>query len=166
MKRRTFFWIIIAILAFSLCSVSFAHSGRTDANGGHYDHSTGEYHYHHGYPAHQHPNGICPYEESPQETTRAVPKSTHKNYSSSTHSRYSSTDRSSNTSAKSEVEDHKFSISDFFCAILAICFVFAGLAPIFEALTPVGEFILELFKEIWESIRNVVNRFWDFWNRY
>lgn len=38
-----------------------AHSGRTDANGGHYNRSTGEYHYHHGYPAHQHPNGVCPY---------------------------------------------------------------------------------------------------------
>lgn len=39
-----------------------AHPGRTDANGGHYDSSTGEYHYHHGYPAHQHTNGICPYD--------------------------------------------------------------------------------------------------------
>lgn len=45
-----------------------AHSGKTDANGGHYDRSTGEYHYHHGYPAHQHydmdGDGIidCPYD--------------------------------------------------------------------------------------------------------
>lgn len=39
-----------------------AHGGRTDANGGHTDHSTGEYHYHHGYEAHQHPNGVCPYD--------------------------------------------------------------------------------------------------------
>lgn len=31
-----------------------AHAGRTDSNGGHYDRSTGEYHYHHGYPAHDH----------------------------------------------------------------------------------------------------------------
>ena len=33
---------------------SFAHPGRTDSNGGHTDKSTGEYHYHHGYPAHDH----------------------------------------------------------------------------------------------------------------
>lgn len=33
---------------------SFLHPGRTDSNGGHYDRSTGEYHYHHGYSAHQH----------------------------------------------------------------------------------------------------------------
>jgi hypothetical protein len=31
-----------------------AHPGRTDSRGGHYDRSTGEYHYHHGYSAHQH----------------------------------------------------------------------------------------------------------------
>ena len=39
-----------------------AHSGRTDSSGGHYDSNTGKYHYHHGYPAHQHTGGVCPYE--------------------------------------------------------------------------------------------------------
>lgn len=39
----------------------FAHAGKTDANGGHFDLSTGEYHYHHGFPAHQHTDGYCPY---------------------------------------------------------------------------------------------------------
>lgn len=54
--------LIIFIMIILLVPVSaFAHSGRTDSNGGHWDHSTGEYHYHHGYPAHQHPNGECPY---------------------------------------------------------------------------------------------------------
>ena len=37
-----------------LSAVVSAHPGRTDSDGGHIDHSTGEYHYHHGYPAHQH----------------------------------------------------------------------------------------------------------------
>ena len=46
------------------CSVmipAMAHPGRTDGQGGHTNKSTGEYHYHHGYPEHQHPNGVCPY---------------------------------------------------------------------------------------------------------
>ena len=47
--------------------VASAHSGGTDSSGGHTNHSTGEYHYHHGYPAHQHPNGICPYKQSNTE---------------------------------------------------------------------------------------------------
>lgn len=58
--------IIVLILSFSV--VSFAHSGRTDSNGGHMNHSTGEYHYHHGKPAHQHSNGRCPYDDDSVET--------------------------------------------------------------------------------------------------
>lgn len=47
-----------------------AHSGRTDSAGGHYDRSNGEYHFHHGYPEHQHYDGICPYEEERKEELR------------------------------------------------------------------------------------------------
>ena len=56
---------IIAVLALLslLTPLASAHPGHTDAAGGHWDSSTGEYHYHHGYPAHQHENGICPYEQ-------------------------------------------------------------------------------------------------------
>lgn len=62
-KRQVILVLIIFILLFLFSSVCcLAHSGRTDSKGGHYDHSSGKYHYHHGYSAHQHPNGICPYE--------------------------------------------------------------------------------------------------------
>lgn len=62
MKRILNLTITIALLfaAFFYTTV-LAHSGGTDANGGHYDRTTGEYHYHHGYPAHQHEGGVCPY---------------------------------------------------------------------------------------------------------
>lgn len=61
MNKRLF---VVALLFLALlCSApSFAHGGKTDENGGHKDTSTGEYHYHHGYPAHQHPGGDCPYD--------------------------------------------------------------------------------------------------------
>ena len=55
---------IIGIVAvfLILCNISCsAHSGRTDAYGGHYNRSTGEYHFHHGKPEHSHPDGVCPY---------------------------------------------------------------------------------------------------------
>lgn len=46
-----------------------AHSGRTDAYGGHHDYKNasglGSYHYHcGGHPAHLHKNGVCPYSSS------------------------------------------------------------------------------------------------------
>lgn len=65
MKRFLAFVFAFVLL---LSPAVLAHSGKTDANGGHYDRSTGEYHYHHGYPAHQHydmnGDGIidCPYD--------------------------------------------------------------------------------------------------------
>lgn len=49
--------IICFVLSFFFIAAHvsvYAHPGRTDSNGGHYDRSTGEYHYHHGYPAHAH----------------------------------------------------------------------------------------------------------------
>lgn len=62
--------LCLLIFAFPLSLISYAHSGRTDANGGHYDRTTGEYHYHHGFPAHQHPNGICPYLKKKKNTKK------------------------------------------------------------------------------------------------
>lgn len=56
MKKFLFVFLLL------IPSIAFAHPGRTDDDGGHYDRSTGEYHYHHGYEAHQHPDGICPYD--------------------------------------------------------------------------------------------------------
>lgn len=46
MKKFTMFGALV--LSFTLClsSVAFAHPGRTDAYGGHYDRKTGLYHYH------------------------------------------------------------------------------------------------------------------------
>lgn len=59
--KRFILLALSTILILCLCIPTSAHSGKTDAAGGHYDSSTGEYHYHHGYPAHQHENGDCPY---------------------------------------------------------------------------------------------------------
>lgn len=57
------------------------HSGRTDKNGGHTDHSTGEYHYHHGEPAHTHspnnePDDWCPYRDGGEPTRKKRSAST------------------------------------------------------------------------------------------
>ena len=64
MRKILIILMILPSIAFSV----YAHPGRTDAKGGHSNHSTGEYHYHHGYSAHTHYdiNGDgsidCPYD--------------------------------------------------------------------------------------------------------
>ncbi|MEY8352130.1 YHYH domain-containing protein [Lachnospiraceae bacterium 54-53] len=73
-KIKRIAFLIAAILIFGSAGTRYtggviiaeAHSGRTDSQGGHHDNKNksglGSYHYHHGYPAHLHPNGVCPYE--------------------------------------------------------------------------------------------------------
>ena len=46
-------FVIVLVITSMILGVN-AHPGRTDSSGGHTNHSTGEYHYHHGYPAHDH----------------------------------------------------------------------------------------------------------------
>lgn len=83
---------ISVILTIIMCSIpTFAHSGRTDSSGGHRDNKNasglGSYHYHHGYPAHLHVNGVCEYDFDDKT-----------NHSSSSHSTSShSTSKSSDT---------------------------------------------------------------------
>ena len=66
MRRRIIPSVLMILLVIPV--VASAHSGRTDSNGGHTDSSTGEYHYHHGYSAHDHYDMDgdgkvdCPYE--------------------------------------------------------------------------------------------------------
>lgn len=44
----------ILVLCMFLFSVAYAHPGGTDGRGGHYVGGSDEYHYHHGYSAHDH----------------------------------------------------------------------------------------------------------------
>lgn len=69
MKKSVLIYALIAFLILpTVVLVTSAHSGRTDGSGGHRNHSTGEYHYHHGYSAHDHydmdGDGVkdCPYD--------------------------------------------------------------------------------------------------------
>lgn len=70
-KAVTFTFFMSFIISCMLSFNSFAHSGNTDEYGGHKDRNNrsgfGLYHYHcGGYPAHLHPNGNCPYDETAQ----------------------------------------------------------------------------------------------------
>lgn len=60
--------VCICAVILGCATSAFAHSGRTDSNGGHKDNKNksglGPYHYHcGGYPAHLHTSGYCPYRD-------------------------------------------------------------------------------------------------------
>lgn len=66
--KKTLILILCVAVLFMVCMPAAAHPGKTDSAGGHYDYSIGEYHYHHGYSAHDHEDmdgdGVvdCPYD--------------------------------------------------------------------------------------------------------
>lgn len=72
-KRKYIAVIVCMLLCVLLPLTAIAHPGRTDSQGGHYDRQNGGYHYHHGYPAHDHPGGVCPFEDVEEEDDFDVP---------------------------------------------------------------------------------------------
>ena len=94
MKKLLF---IIAIAIYVLPVIVLAHPGGTDGSGGHWNHKTGEYHYHHGYPEHQH-DPDCPYDY--KDKTGQSSGRSYKSSSSTSATSYSSYSSSSSTQSK------------------------------------------------------------------
>lgn len=115
--KKTLTKIMSTILTVTMCSVpAYAHSGRTDAYGGHHDYKNksglGSYHYHcGGHPAHLHTNGVCPYGNSSASTSSTKSSSgSSSGYSSSYSSGYSSSGYSSSYSGGSS-SSHTYNTS-------------------------------------------------------
>ncbi|MFR4978470.1 MAG: YHYH domain-containing protein [Butyricicoccus sp.] len=123
--------LLLCISVISLLSLTYvsAHPGRTDSNGGHYDHSTDEYHYHHGYPAHQHENGTCPYAFDDQ--TDDTPRS------NSVSSSSSSTKERIHSTPIQEKQDHSTFFTFYFSVGLLVVMLLSGIAAITFCATPI-----------------------------
>ena len=83
-KGRILSILLIALSIILIGSNVNAHSGRTDASGGHRDNKNksglGSYHYHcGGNPAHLHTNGVCPYSPSSSSSKSGTSGSTSSN---------------------------------------------------------------------------------------
>lgn len=99
--------ISILMMTIIICASlsTFAHSGRTDSNGGHKDNKNvsglGSYHYHcGGNPPHLHTNGVCPYSSS-KATKSTSSNSNSSSSGASNKSSSSSTSKSSTASSTS-----------------------------------------------------------------
>ncbi|MBR5873143.1 MAG: hypothetical protein IKY90_00235 [Oscillospiraceae bacterium] len=58
MKRTLCFILLLSVLS---VITAYAHPGSLDEYGGHVDYDSDEYHYHHGWPAHEHNGDYCEY---------------------------------------------------------------------------------------------------------
>ncbi len=134
---RKFLAIFISVILITFLGISAsAHRGKTDSNGGHYNRSTGEYHYHHGYPAHQHTNGECPYDFDD--------KTNHNGGGTSTSSKSSTT---SNNNVKNKKGN---SIYAFLSVILLLFMPFFGVWIVLLLFGSIA-YIIETIKEKWKN---------------
>lgn len=105
-KRKIISGLVVIISVLCIGSCVYAHSGRTDANGGHRDNKNksglGSYHYHcGGYGAHLHPNGVCPYSDSASSSSSTSSSSSNNSGSASSSSSNNNSSTSNSTSSKS-----------------------------------------------------------------
>lgn len=83
---------VLIVFLLIICTTSYAHSGRTDSNGGHRDNQNksglGSYHYHcGGHPAHLHTNGGCPYSSSSSSSKKSSSSKTKSSSSTKTNTK-------------------------------------------------------------------------------
>jgi hypothetical protein len=129
-------FILCFILIFTVC---YAHPGKTDSGGGHYNKSTGEYHYHHGYPAHSVCGINCPYNNI---------DATNHNSSNS-----SGSNSSKSKNSKTTVSDYSSYQLPFWKRVLAAALVSIYVSPLTTLIT--GGF-LSIFKSFYDKIANYI----------
>lgn len=150
MKRFIIAALVLLLCVFpSLISVAYSHPGNTDSSGGHYNRSTGEYHYHHGYPEHQHydtdGNGSidCPYDFDDQ---------TGRNSGSSSSSSKTPTKP---TTSKAPEAKKKTTFGEVLLYIFVVPFVALYALCL---LCPLFLWIYEAIKSAWKKMKEQIGR--------
>lgn len=129
MKRILFLFLALSL---SFSTLAFAHGGRTDEYGGHHDYNNvsglGSYHYHHGYEAHLHPNGICPYEAeaAPAESAEPIVTDTQTDTQTDEIEEKFNSLLEEDTAAGEPAEEYQTESNDFYEPVFLLCSIVGG----------------------------------------
>lgn len=121
-------FFVVSLLLPLLALAVFSHPGRTDSYGGHYNRSTGEYHYHHGYPAHQHTDGVCPYDYDNKTASKSSPGSSRKHTTEEQHAPMPTKNKSTENKTTESQADNKR--KDVAIVIIGVVIVVAAFCEI------------------------------------
>lgn len=135
-------YIVLLLALLPLLAIPVvAHPGKTDSSGGHTDHETGSYHYHHGYPAHQHydQNGDgkpdCPYEFDDKTNNDSNKTPSNSEISKPSNNAQSNTAQNSTSTVTAKPAWSNYSLaSAFFAPSNSFWFVFFGCGIFFFSL--------------------------------
>ena len=131
MKRILFLFLALSL---SFSTLAFAHGGRTDEYGGHHDYNNvsglGSYHYHHGYEAHLHPNGICPYEAeaAPAESAEPIVTDTQTDTQPDEIEEKFNSLLEEDTAAGEPAEEYQTESNDFYEPVFLLCSIVGCIA--------------------------------------
>lgn len=152
MKKRVLLFTLILLFIPAMTMTAYAHPGRTDGNGGHTDQSTGDYHYHHGYPAHDHYDMDgdgdldCPYEFDDQ-TNNGSNGSNNETWKPNN----STTNQSVNIPVYPSYQSKEDS-NDYTCSYIAIGFVaVVVLFSVMLSRNSKSDMYLKKDKEVWQG---------------
>ena len=129
MKRILFLFLALSL---SFSTLAFAHGGRTDEYGCHHDYNNvsglGSYHYHHGYEAHLHPNGICPYEAeaAPAESAEPIVTDTQTDTQTDEIEEKFNSLLEEDTAAGEPAEEYQTESNDFYEPVFLLCSIVGG----------------------------------------
>ena len=142
--------VIPFVIVLLLCSIPVcAHQGKTDSKGGHYDRQNGGYHYHHGYPAHEHTNGECPYDYDTQtQESEKEPSEEIQSQNGITNSDKQPSETTENSS------NIKWKITSFLLTVLRFLLFFAafyGITFIIVFLFISRKEIKHFFEKVWQK---------------
>ena len=130
MKRVLFLFLALSL---SFSTLAFAHGGRTDEYGGHHDYNNvsglGSYHYHHGYEAHLHPDGICPYEAeaAPAESAEPIVTDTQTDTQTDEIEEKFNSLLEEDTAAEEPAEEYHTESNDFYEPVFLLCSIVGGI---------------------------------------
>ena len=134
MKRILFLFLALSL---SFSTLAFAHGGRTDEYGGHHDYNNvsglGSYHYHHGYEAHLHPNGICPYEAeaAPAESAEPIVTDTQTDTETDEIEEKFNSLLEEDTTTEEPIEEYHTESNDLYEPIFLLCSIVGGIAAFY-----------------------------------
>lgn len=149
---RCFALVVASVV---LCTVVCAHSGGTDSQGGHYNRSTGQYHYHHGYPAHQHTGGVCPYNFDDKTGQSSGTKG---GGTQSSGKKAETNDSYADSKSTTETKKVQEKLTWWQIALLAPLFLYLAALILFPVLCAIAAFAWSCLSWIWDFIASIFSR--------
>lgn len=158
--KNSFAVLSIIFFCFIFCINCYAHGGRLDSNGGHWDHSSGTYHYHDGTSGSKNNSNSSSSSNAQNDYYYYYNNSGNNESTTKTETTQSSTNqKTSNTTIKNAQQKKANSVEDYIIIILKWYFIVCGVWLVLNIV--LTTMVKILFKDISQEFSEIM---WGIWN--